>query len=93
MKVLFVRHAQSENNIIQAEAHVMMSRGEITPEAAQVFLCVFSRNILENYSIDSNCRQYSPDGLPPGWTTRVSPLMVQSKFGNLLNFSLRKKRT
>jgi hypothetical protein len=37
MRVLIVRHAQSENNIVQAEAHISMSRGEITPEAAQVW--------------------------------------------------------
>jgi hypothetical protein len=36
MKVLIVRHAQSENNIVQAEAHHKLANGEITAEDAQV---------------------------------------------------------
>jgi hypothetical protein len=41
MRVLIVRHAQSENNIVQAQAHMQMADGEITAEAAQVFHLIF----------------------------------------------------
>jgi hypothetical protein len=36
MKVLIVRHAQSENNLVQAEAHLKMANGELSAEDAQV---------------------------------------------------------
>lgn len=51
MKILIVRHAQSENNIVQAEAHISMSRGEITPEAAQVSYTCAVQNFSFLFSV------------------------------------------
>ena len=36
LKVLLVRHAQSENNIVQASVHVKMRDGLLSPEESQV---------------------------------------------------------
>ena len=41
MKVLIVRHAQSENNIVQAETHLKMANGEVTAVEAQVFFLTY----------------------------------------------------
>ena len=50
LKVVLVRHAQSENNIVQASVHHRMKEDGISPSAAQV--CAQSLRVSNDCVLD-----------------------------------------
>ena len=91
MKVLIVRHAQSQNNIVQADSHIMMSRGELTPEAAQVF-GPKSRFHFEAVCFSDLSYFGSLDGCPGVLTTRGYQKLDKNSVEDLQNTSRSLKR-